>query len=62
MAKDDAQKSGSAPAPKGSPLPVAQEAPLTERLQALADRSQKVWMRSLDRAIDDITTLRPDPL
>ncbi|MEO1776435.1 MAG: class I poly(R)-hydroxyalkanoic acid synthase [Pseudomonadota bacterium] len=62
MAKDDAQKSGSAPAPKGSPLPVAQEAPLTERLQALADRSQKIWMRSLDRAIDDITTLRPDPL
>ncbi|MEO0761486.1 MAG: class I poly(R)-hydroxyalkanoic acid synthase, partial [Pseudomonadota bacterium] len=33
-----------------------------ERLQALAERSQKVWVRSIDRAIGDLTTLRPDPL
>ncbi|MEL7172452.1 MAG: class I poly(R)-hydroxyalkanoic acid synthase, partial [Pseudomonadota bacterium] len=35
---------------------------LADRLHKLSARSQSVWMQSLDRAIDDITTLRPDPL
>ncbi|MEO1457349.1 MAG: class I poly(R)-hydroxyalkanoic acid synthase [Pseudomonadota bacterium] len=33
-----------------------------ERMQALTTRSQGAWAASLDRVIDDMTTLRPDPL
>ncbi|MEM6942930.1 MAG: class I poly(R)-hydroxyalkanoic acid synthase [Pseudomonadota bacterium] len=52
MAKDETQGAAAA----------ATTPALTDRLQALSERSQRVWMKSLDRAIDDITTLRPDPL
>ncbi|MEM6678416.1 MAG: class I poly(R)-hydroxyalkanoic acid synthase [Pseudomonadota bacterium] len=54
MAKDDSIKS--------SDRVEATTPALPDRIQALAERSQRVWMRSMDRAVDDITTLRPDPL
>ncbi|MEO0427848.1 MAG: class I poly(R)-hydroxyalkanoic acid synthase [Pseudomonadota bacterium] len=52
MAKDETQGAAAA----------ATTPTLAGRLQTLSARSQNVWMQSLDRAIDDITTLRPDPL
>ncbi|MEM7499836.1 MAG: class I poly(R)-hydroxyalkanoic acid synthase [Pseudomonadota bacterium] len=52
MAKDETQGTAAA----------ATTPTLTDRLQTLSARSQNVWMQSLDRAVDDITTLRPDPL
>ncbi|MEM6422714.1 MAG: class I poly(R)-hydroxyalkanoic acid synthase, partial [Pseudomonadota bacterium] len=64
MAKDESQKTDrAAAAGKAASALVADGNPaLTERLQTLTERSHKIWMRSLDRAIDDMTTLRPDPL
>ncbi|MEL6196625.1 MAG: class I poly(R)-hydroxyalkanoic acid synthase [Pseudomonadota bacterium] len=64
MAKDESQKTDrAAAAGKAASAVVADGDPaLTERLQTLTERSHKIWMRSLDRAIDDMTTLRPDPL
>ncbi|MEM6487781.1 MAG: class I poly(R)-hydroxyalkanoic acid synthase [Pseudomonadota bacterium] len=56
MAKD--QSTSKNPETAGT----AAEAGLADRLQTLTSRSQRVWMQSLDRAIDDITTLKPDPL
>jgi len=35
---------------------------LTERLTALTARSQRIWLNSLERQMEDITLLKPDPL
>ncbi|MDT8344840.1 MAG: class I poly(R)-hydroxyalkanoic acid synthase [Thermohalobaculum sp.] len=41
---------------------IAEAKALAERLQKLVGRSQKVWAQSLERSLDDMTTLKPDPL
>ncbi|MGF1551657.1 MAG: PHA/PHB synthase family protein [Paracoccaceae bacterium] len=62
MAKDETRKGEQrAPAPTGGDAATHDPA-IAERLQALTERSQRVWLKSLDRAVDDMATLRPDPL
>ncbi|MEM6973587.1 MAG: class I poly(R)-hydroxyalkanoic acid synthase [Pseudomonadota bacterium] len=56
MAKDSAKTEK---APTAPPVEAERAA---ARLQDLAERSGRVWKRSLDRAVDDMTTLHPDPL
>ncbi|MEM9782793.1 MAG: class I poly(R)-hydroxyalkanoic acid synthase [Pseudomonadota bacterium] len=62
MAKDDVTKLAGKAQTAAGLAPGAAEIAAAERLQALAERSSRVWKRSLDRAVDDVTTLRPDPL
>jgi len=50
------------PAQPGAATPSDEAAELTDRLTALIARSQKVWLDSLDRQIEDIGLLKPDPL
>ena len=42
--------------------PTADATRLAKRIQGLVERSQKVWAQSLERSLEDMTTLKPDPL
>ena len=47
----------------GGPLPDQKELDeMTDRLAHLVERSQKVWVDSLDRNLDDVPQVNPDPM
>ncbi len=51
--------------PSGSPegaVDAEEMQQLADRVARLVERSQKVWADSLDRSVDDLATLKPDPL
>ena len=41
---------------------IKEPAPLADRITTLAERSNKLWLESMERSVDDARKLKPDPL